>query len=40
MNSACAANPQGAQCISLTQRYNAEELQLESLRQRLMTCRS
>lgn len=39
-NSACAANPQSPQCISLTQKYNAAELQVESLRQRLMACRS
>jgi ABC-type Zn uptake system ZnuABC Zn-binding protein ZnuA len=40
MNSACAANPQSTQCISLTPRFNAAELQVESLRQRLMACRS
>ena len=39
-NSACAGTPQSTQCISLTQRYNAAELQMESLRQRLMACRS
>lgn len=39
MNSACAAHLQSTQCISLTQRYNAEALQVESLRQRLMACR-
>jgi hypothetical protein len=40
MTSACAANPQSTQCISLTRRYNAAELQVESLRQRPMACRS
>lgn len=40
MNVACLADPQSNECMALRQRYNAAELEVDSLRQRLMTCRS
>ena len=39
MNAACATASQGSECISLTQRYNAAESQVELLRQRVRACR-
>jgi len=39
-NAACAADPQSNECLSLTQQYNAAELEVDTLRQRLMACRS
>lgn len=39
MNTACAAGSQSTECNSLSQRYNARALEVESLRQRLMACR-
>jgi len=40
MNTACTADPQGSECVGLTQRYHAAESEVESLRQRLMACRA
>lgn len=40
MNAACAAASQSGECITLRQRYNAAESQVELLGQRVRACRS